>query len=310
MGGRVDVDTTSGRGTTVRLRVRLGVEPASESQAEQPAAELRDLPALVVDDSPVNRQILCTLLRGAHALPTPARGKDEALAMLRAAHEAGRRYRFALIDVDLGGDSGIEAAQEVKADPLLAQTTLIALGVAGGPEEAALCRAAGMEAYLVKPVRGQDLLDVVQGALMSCAGAVSPTARGAARSRTMDDESSKTGPLDEGAALERAGGERALLVELAGMFLSDAPVVVETIRDALADGDAKAVQRAAHKLKGSLLVLAADPASHAALRLETLGAQGALDQAAAALEALEREIERLKPALASLASATPDAHGG
>ncbi len=108
-------------------------------------------------------------------------------------------------------------------------------------------------------------------------------------------------PLDEEAALERVGGEHELLAELANMCLVDTPDALEAIRSAVAGSDAQAVQRTAHRLKGSLLVLAADPASEAAYRLEALGAEGALDTAAAALAQLEVEIARLLPALSQLA---------
>jgi HPt (histidine-containing phosphotransfer) domain-containing protein len=108
-------------------------------------------------------------------------------------------------------------------------------------------------------------------------------------------------PMDEEAALERVGGERSLLVELAGMCLADTPIALEALHKALAGKDAKSLQRAAHKLKGSLLVLAADGASEAANHLEAVGASGMLDDAATALAALEREIERLRPALIELA---------
>ena len=112
-------------------------------------------------------------------------------------------------------------------------------------------------------------------------------------------------PMDQEAALERAGGEFELLVELANMCLADTPEALDSIRDALAGGDAKGVQSAAHKLKGSLLVLAADPASEAAYQLETIGAKGSLDNAAQALSTLEQEIERLRPALTQLAESDP-----
>ena len=109
------------------------------------------------------------------------------------------------------------------------------------------------------------------------------------------------GPIDEAEALERVGGERSLLVELASMCLADTPAALESIRGALAGGDARSLQRAAHKLKGSLLVLAAESASEAASRLEALGASGSLDKAAAALATLERELDRLRPVLTELA---------
>jgi HPt (histidine-containing phosphotransfer) domain-containing protein len=130
-----------------------------------------------------------------------------------------------------------------------------------------------------------------------------------APSEVEDEPREEIRPLDEDVALERAGGDHALLVDLASMCLSDGPAAVQRIREGLEGHDSKAVERAAHKLKGSLLVLAADPASEAAYRVEALGAQGALDQAAAALAALERELDRLRPALARIASSRPGSDG-
>lgn len=106
--------------------------------------------------------------------------------------------------------------------------------------------------------------------------------------------------LDLDQALERTGGDRELLAEVAQMCLDDMPAMVGDIRNSLAGQDAQAMRKAAHKLKGSLVALAADAASHAAHQIEILGAEGHLDRAADALAALEGEIEKIRPALAAL----------
>lgn len=108
--------------------------------------------------------------------------------------------------------------------------------------------------------------------------------------------------VDLAAALERTGGDRELLAEVAQMCLEDMPEMVGAIRSSLAGGDADAVRKAAHKLKGSLVALAAGPASDAAYAVERLGAEGHLDRAAEALRALEAEIDRLRPALSEVAA--------
>lgn len=103
-------------------------------------------------------------------------------------------------------------------------------------------------------------------------------------------------------ALERTGGDRELLAEVAQMCLDDLPSMIGDIRQSLSGGDAQAMRKAAHKLKGSLVALAADSASAAAHHVEMLGAEGHLDRAAEALAQLECEIERIRPVLASFAS--------
>jgi two-component system, sensor histidine kinase and response regulator len=108
--------------------------------------------------------------------------------------------------------------------------------------------------------------------------------------------------LDLEQALERTGGDRELLAEVAQMCLDDIPGMLGDIRDSLSHQDAQAVRKAAHKLKGSLVALAADDASEAAHSIEMMGAEGHLDRAAEALAALEGEIEKIRPALAAIAA--------
>lgn len=103
-------------------------------------------------------------------------------------------------------------------------------------------------------------------------------------------------------ALERTGGDRELLAEVAQMCLDDLPGMLGEIRESLSGGDAQALRKAAHKLKGSLVALAANEASQAAQHIEMLGAEGHLDRAADALARLESEIERIRPILASFAT--------
>ena len=61
--------------------------------------------------------------------------------------------------------------------------------------------------------------------------------------------------------------------------------------------DAGAIEQGTHKLKGALVTLAAKPAADAARRLEGIGREGALGQAAEALSALELQMEELRQLL-------------
>jgi HPt (histidine-containing phosphotransfer) domain-containing protein len=73
------------------------------------------------------------------------------------------------------------------------------------------------------------------------------------------------------------------------------------IRAAIAQCDSEKLHRAAHALKGAVGSLCAQAASETALQLERMGRAGELTEAELALRALEREMERLKPALLGLA---------
>ena len=106
--------------------------------------------------------------------------------------------------------------------------------------------------------------------------------------------------IDEAAVLERVDGDRELLGHLVGMFFDDTPKVMATLESGIADRDSSVVGSAAHRLKGALLTLAANPAGEAAFVLEKMGRVGDLTRAAAALDELRRELTRLTPVLESL----------
>jgi len=91
-----------------------------------------------------------------------------------------------------------------------------------------------------------------------------------------------------------------LLKDLVRIFLDDCPQLLTGVRGAVERGDAQGMERAAHKLKGSVANFAARAAYDAALRLEVMGRDGHLDQATEALLQLESALEELKPVLLNL----------
>ena len=99
---------------------------------------------------------------------------------------------------------------------------------------------------------------------------------------------------DEADLLQTVQGDRALLTELGGLFLADAPAQVDAVRSAISLNDARALRFAAHALKGSAATLTARRVAQRALALETMGAGGNLAGAQEALLALEAALAELR----------------
>ena len=97
------------------------------------------------------------------------------------------------------------------------------------------------------------------------------------------------------------GGDTELLRKIARRFQESSPEVLSRIQEAIARNDPKALAFHAHLLKGMVGNFFAWPAREAALRLETLGHAGDLGVAGDAFAALEKEVERLREALAAVA---------
>lgn len=93
------------------------------------------------------------------------------------------------------------------------------------------------------------------------------------------------------------GGDTALLQEMVILFESESAKLITAMRGALAAGDGKALERAAHKIKGSIGSFSAKPAYQSSLELEQLGKEGVLADAAPVLARLESDLTELQNAL-------------
>jgi HPt (histidine-containing phosphotransfer) domain-containing protein len=115
----------------------------------------------------------------------------------------------------------------------------------------------------------------------------------------MSQELQGTG-MDHEVALARVGGDAELLREIADLFLDDYPNVLVELRAAAERGDAKAVERTAHSLKGSVANFGARSAVDAAFRIESMGRDRELSEVAQVLQTLEVALAELRPELEAL----------
>jgi CheY-like chemotaxis protein len=152
------------------------------------------------------------------------------------------------------------------------------------------CLEAGMDEYVSKPLQAQTLIRMVES--MAAAPAF-PEATAEPAAEAAADEPA----FDRETALEQTQGDPELLQEIAALFLDELPHLTDAIQDALVKQDSNALERAAHKLKGSVGSFGARRAYDAAYRLEVIGREGRLAEADAAWSDLEGDVERLRAAL-------------
>jgi two-component system sensor histidine kinase/response regulator len=252
----------------------------------------RQLRVLLAEDNPVNRQLVIRLFEKRGHVVVAAHNGREAVALLE--NPATGPFDAVLMDVQMPEMDGFQAAALIRQKgtttgchlPIIAMT---AHALRGDRER---CLAAGMDAYIAKPIHPSELFDTLDGLVTTPTGA-----RG-----DNPPETPESKVLDEAAFLDRAGGDTQLAAELVDLFVGNSPHLMEDIRKGVKEHDARAVEKAAHALKGSVANFAAQAAFDAALRLEEIGRSGDLAVAAVALENLEREITRLTPALAKVAA--------
>jgi two-component system sensor histidine kinase/response regulator len=157
MGGRISVESEAGRGSTFRFTASFALGDASAASATIPFVDLRDVAVLVVDDNATNRYLLEGMLLGWRMAPTLAANVSDALAVLRAAQQAGQPFTLVLADFQMPDADGFALAEAITADPAIADSAVVMLTSGGQPGDAARCRKLNIAAYLAKPIKRSDL---------------------------------------------------------------------------------------------------------------------------------------------------------
>lgn len=278
----------------------------------------RRLNVLLAEDNPVNQRLAVGLLeKHGHQITVVGNGRL-ALEALGVVEGGPLRplcgYDVVLMDVQMPEMDGLEATAAIRrheaalrlrsaasgempsgdALPIIAMT---AYAMKGDRER---CLAAGMDAYVSKPVRVRDLFEAIARVLPQKVEV--PNDADEPQSSTVSRVALPSSVLDWNAALDYVGGDRKLLADVIGLFLGEYPNWIADVRRATDSADVPTLRRAAHNLKGSLGHFGAHEAFETARGLETLAKQGTVTGARPLCDALEEQIERLRPALAAFAA--------
>jgi PAS domain S-box-containing protein len=261
--------------------------PAALRDVQQPRCKLR---LLLAEDNAVNQRLAVSLLeKRGHQVVVVANGQDAVEAF-----EHGR-FDAVLMDVQMPEMDGFEATAKIRARDATngGQTPIVAMTAHALKGDRERCLAAGMNAYIAKPLRSDELFEILEGLVSSTgvadAGEAEPAPQSAA--------------WDMAAVLERMDGDMELLKMLAGLFLSECPQRMDEIKKAIQDRDASRLMRAAHALKGSVGNFGAQEAVEAAQRLEIDASEQHWDQAVQDCAALEKAVCGLEPVLSQLSPA-------
>ena len=257
----------------------------------------RGIRILLAEDNLVNQKLAVRLLEKAGFKVTVAADGREAV-------EAFDKHSFDLVlmDIQMPGMGGFEATAVIREreKALGRRTPIVAMTAHAMEGDRQLCLDAGMDDYIPKPVRPKELFEVIERLVPR--GGREPKEENGRVSKGVKEGDGAARPLelDRDAILSRVDNDLELLKEIADLFLETCPGMMAEIEKALAEKDAKALERAAHALKGSVSNFFAREAVEAALRLETMGRNGDLEGGEEAFRDLEEKIAGLKPALSDL----------
>ena len=161
MGGRIEVESEQGRGSTFWFTAEFekGEEDARQVAVSAQRTRIRGLRAFIVDDNAANRKILHQQMASWGMHVGSAEGGLHALEELRSAVERSEPYHVAVLDFQMPGMDGLELAQRIKTDPILTSTRLLLLTSLSQYNMVENTYQAGVEAVLTKPVRQAQLFN-------------------------------------------------------------------------------------------------------------------------------------------------------
>jgi len=299
MSGHIWVESEANRGSAFHFTARFGLQgqqameahlqgdgsdsalPALRKKYRHRRPELR---ILLVEDNTINQILAQRLVRMRGDLIVVATNGREALAALES-----ERFDLVLMDIQMPEMSGIEVTEAIRRKEKMTggHIPIIATTASAMIEDRERCLKAGMDAYISKPIEREVLFETID----MLTGNSNQANYGDANPRSYDPV------FDAGAVLDSLGGDSELLREVAGIFLAQAPMHMEKIRAGISDQDPKALERAAHALKGSAANLLAQGVVVAASKLEEIGRAGSLAGSKEVLVSLEEELEKLETAL-------------
>jgi CheY-like chemotaxis protein len=243
---------------------------------------------LVADDSPTNRRLALRLLeKRGHVAVAVENGYEAVRAVADGTFDA------VLMDVQMPGMDGLDATAVIRANAAADHhLPIIALTAHAMDSDRERCLEAGMDGFLAKPFRAEELFAVLEQ--MVPHGSVS----GAPAEAALEDPRPVVFDREDG--LTRVEGMLDVLAEMAELFLEEARMLSEAIVDGFDRNDLTAIAGASHRIKGSSGLLGATGTFRAARDLNDIAKAGDLQGATVAWPKLQSELTLLEPELRRL----------
>jgi signal transduction histidine kinase/ActR/RegA family two-component response regulator len=263
MGSDVQLQSERNKGTTMAFALRLPTGKAEDLTPkvvlppDSPARQyLRDKQVLLVEDNRFNRQIAKTFLSHAHVQVTEA--EHGAMAVELAQHT---RFDLILMDIQMPVMDGYAATALLRQQLGLA-TPIVALTANAVKGEREKCLSAGMNGYLAKPFKEEELLRVVGDwtltmPLPALEPEAAPPAGPADAPELLAPPAAPPVPAEVKLysivdLLAAGQGDQEFVAFMLETFVESCEEAAQNLSRGMAEGDIKLLKTTAHTLKPSL----------------------------------------------------------
>lgn len=248
------------------------------------------LDILLAEDNATNQKLaLYMLARLGYRADVAVNGIEVIQAVQR------KTYDVVLMDVQMPEMDGLEATRLIVEEiPEAHRPTIIAMTANAMAEDRQACLEAGMDGYLSKPIRVEELVTSLTNCRKQANG-------------TQIRVGSAQEPVLDAAALKKldrlVGDDGEFLTELIEIFLDDTPKLLSDLRRAIARNDADEVRLTAHTIKSNSASFGANSLYRSCKLMERMGQEGRLGRRARELlSQIESSYAQVESALKALAS--------
>ena len=273
---------------------RVDKRAPSRLELDPEMAHHHPLRILLAEDNVVNQKLVLRLLEQMGYRADLAANGLEAIAAIER-----QPYDLVFMDVQMPEMDGFEASREItRRWPGDRRPRIVAMTANAMQGDRELCLAAGMDDYMSKPIRMEELVAALERSAAREPDRIRAAALVGRRNQNRADIERPSSEVLDPAAFERLRATMgADLAELLSTFVEDSRELVGTMRRAVGEKDTDSFRRAAHSLKSNAASFGAMTLSTLARDLEALAKSGSLDGAAARVERLAGECERVARAL-------------
>jgi len=248
---------------------------------------------LLADDNPTNQIVGLSILKKLGYQTDAVANGEEVIKALQAIP-----YDIVLMDCQMPEMDGYETTRMIRdpatevLNPGVPVIAMTAHAMKGDREK---CLAAGMDDYLSKPVQPGELADMVSRWLDKTRK--DSVSKGTGAEPEPESGVSEEKIFDPDEMMQRFLDDEELAHDIIQAFLSDIPGQITILKNHLASGDAHAVQRQAHSIKGAAANVSGSRLRKKAFEMETAGKAGDLALAASLLPLVEEQFRLLEETL-------------
>ena len=267
-GGSVTVETAQGQGSTFHLQFVCELDAAGRvDTVKAPGATGVRQRVLIVEDNAVNQKVISAVLKKGHYRLAIAEDGAQCLSMLENAAAASDPFSLILMDIQMPVMDGLEATRRIRANPSCRLLPIIAMTAHAMNEDRERCLEAGMNSYVLKPVKPDHLLQTIE--------------------RFVSGVKVK-------AASNVVAGQRAAVEGLFQLFIDTVPERLSKIESALARRDRYSLQQETRRLAAAAERIAANGVSAVARKMETVAPHEDFTALSSDLRALAAAVDSLR----------------